>query len=56
MNKEDVLWIGALAFFICSIAAVLELISGNYIWFIIDVLFAASNIDWTREWLKSLRQ
>lgn len=53
MNKTDVLWVGALAFCLCSVAAVLELISGDYVWFTIDVLFAASNINWAREWFKS---
>ena len=53
MNKTDVSWIGALAFCLCAVAAVLNLITGNYVWFIIDVLVAALNINWAREWFQS---
>lgn len=54
-NKTDVSWMGALAFVLCSVGAVLSLICGDYVWFIIDVLVAALNINWVREWLRSLR-
>jgi hypothetical protein len=53
MNKTDVSWLGALAFCLCLLGAVLSLISGDYAWFIIDVLVAALNMNWAREWFKS---
>lgn len=55
MNKSDVSWLGALAFCICSAAAVLELVTGDYVWFLIDILFAAANINDAREWFRSQR-
>lgn len=44
-----------IAFCICSLAAILTLINGDWVWFIIDVIFAASNAKSAFEWLKSQR-
>lgn len=53
MNKTDVSWVGALVFCLCLVGAVLSLIGGDYVWFIIDVLIAALYMNWAREWFKS---
>lgn len=53
MNKTDVSWVGALVFCLCLVGAVLSLIGGDYVWFIIDVLVAALYMNWAREWFKS---
>lgn len=53
MDKTDVSWMGAVAFCLCTVAAGLNLVAGNYVWFIIDVLVAALNINWAREWFQS---
>ena len=53
MNKTDVSWLGALVFCLCLIGAVLSLIGGDYVWFIIDVLVAALYMNMAREWFKS---
>ena len=55
MNKTDVSWLGALAFCLCLLGAVLSLISGDYVWATIDVQVAALNINWAREWFRSQR-
>lgn len=55
MNKTDVSWMGALAFCLSLVGAVLSIINGDYVWFIIDVLVAALNINLAREWFKSQR-
>lgn len=53
MNKTDVSWVGALVFCLCLVGAVLSLIGGEYVWFIIDVLVAALYMNWAREWFKT---
>ena len=53
MNKTDVSWVGAFVFCLCLVGAVLSLIGGDYVWFIIDVLVAALYMNWAREWFKS---
>ena len=53
MNKTDVSWVGALVFCLCLVGAVLSLIGGDHVWFIIDVLVAALYMNWAREWFKS---
>lgn len=55
LNKTDVSWLGALAFCLCLVGAILSLITGDYVWFIIDVLVAALNMNWAREWFRSQR-
>lgn len=55
MNKKDVSWLGALVFCLCLIGAVLSLITGDYAWFIIDVLVAAFSMNLAREWFRSHR-
>lgn len=55
MNKTDVLWVGALAFFLCLVGAILSIITGHYALFIIDVLVAAVSLNWAREWFQSQR-
>lgn len=54
MNKTDVSGLGALAFCLCLVGAVLSLINGDYVWFVIDVLVAASYMNMAREWFKSM--
>lgn len=54
VNKTDVSGLGALAFCLCLVGAVLSLINGDYVWFVIDVLVAASYMNMAREWFKSM--
>lgn len=42
-----------IAFVLLSIAATISAFTGNWIWFIVDVIFAAANAEPAFEWLKS---
>jgi hypothetical protein len=55
MNKTDVSWLCALAFCLFLLGAISSLLNGDYLLFIIDMLFAAFNLDGAREWFRSQR-
>lgn len=55
LNKTDVSWLCALAFCLLLLGAISSLLNGYYLLFIIDMLFAAFNLDGAREWFRSQR-
>ena len=55
MNKTDVSWLCALAFCLFLLGAISSFLNGDYLLFLIDMLFAAFNLDGAREWFKSQR-